>query len=58
MKLRGKIAVEILLAAAAIAVLIYNFALQRETAYAASVISTGGTILYLAMDIARTNKKK
>lgn len=51
MKLKLKIAVEILLVTAAIAVLIYNFSLQRESAYMASIVALCGTIAILVREI-------
>ena len=47
MKMKKKIAIEILLVMAAIAVFIYNFSTQRKIAYIASVVAIGGTIAFL-----------
>ena len=42
MKLKHKIVIEILLVMAAIAVFIYNFSMQREIAYIASIVAVCG----------------
>lgn len=58
MNLKYRIVFEILLAAAAIAVLIYNFSMQRETAYMASVVAVCGTIAILIRDIVKLKKDR
>ena len=58
MKLKHKIVIEILLVIAAIAVFIYNFFMQREIAYIASVVAACGTIAFLIKDIVKWKKNK
>ena len=58
MKLKHIIVIEILLVIAAIAVFIYNFSMQREIAYIASIVAVCGTIAFLIKDIAKLRKNK
>ena len=58
MKLKHKIVIEILLVMAAIAVFIYNFSMQREIAYIASIETVCGTIALLIKDIVKLKKNK
>ena len=58
MKLKHKIVIEILLVIAAIAVFIYNFSMQREIAYIASVVAVCGTIAFLIKDIVKLKRDK
>ena len=58
MKLKHKIVIEILLVMAAIAVFIYNFSMQREIAYIASVVAVCGTIAFLIKDIVKLKRDK
>ena len=53
-----KIVIEILLVIAAIAVFIYNFSMQREIAYIASIVAVCGTIAFLIKDIVKLRKNK
>lgn len=46
MKLKCKIAIEILLVIAAIIVFVYNFSMQKEIAYIASIVAVCGTIAF------------
>ena len=58
MKLKHKIVIEILLVIAAIAVFIYNFSMQREIAYIASIVAVCGTIAFLIKDIVKLKRDK
>ena len=58
MKLKYRIVIEILLVIAAIAVFVYNFSMQREIAYIASIVAVCGTIALLAKDIVKLRKGK
>ena len=58
MKLKHEIVVEILLVITAIAVFIYNFSMQREIAYIASIVAICGTIALLIKDIVKWKKNK
>ena len=58
MKLKYRIVFEILLVIAAIAVFIYNFSMQREIAYIASIVAVCGTIALLIKDIVKWKKNK
>ena len=58
MKLKCRIVFEILLIIAAIAVFIYNFSMQREIAYIASVAAVCGTIAFLIKDIVKLKRDK
>ena len=53
-----KIAFEILLVIAAIAVCIYNFSLQREIVYISSVTAVCGTIILLIRDLVHLKRNK
>ena len=55
-KLKHRIVFEILLVIAAIAVFIYNFSMQREIAYIASIVAVCGTITFLVRDIVKLKK--
>lgn len=57
MKLKHSIVFDILLVIAAIAVFIYNFSMQREIAYMASVVAVCGTIAVLIKDIVKLKNK-
>ena len=57
MKLKHSIVVDILLVIAAIAVFIYNFSMQREFVYMASVVAVCGTIAVLIKDIVKLKNK-
>ena len=56
MELKHKIVIEILLVIAAIAGFIYNFSMQREIAYIASIVAVCGTIAFLIKDIVKLRK--
>lgn len=58
MKLKYRIAFEILLVVAAIAVFIYNFSMQREIVYISSVVAVCGTIAILVRDIVKLKRDK
>ena len=58
MKLKHIIVIEILLVIAAIAVFIYNFSMQREIAYIASIVAVCGTIAFLLKDIVKLRKSE
>ncbi len=58
MKLKRKIALEILLVIAAITVFIYNFSMQKKIAYIASIVAAGGTIAFLIKDIVNLKSEK
>ena len=58
MKLKHRIVIEILLVIAAIAVFIYNFSIQKEIAYIASIVAVSGTIVFLIRDIVKLKKGK
>lgn len=58
MKLKYRIAFEILLMVAAIAVFIYNFSMKREIVYISSVVAVCGTIAILVRDIAKLKRDK
>ena len=58
MKLKHKIVIEILLVMAAIAAFIYNFSMQREIAYIASIVAVCGTIALLFKDIVKLKRDK
>lgn len=58
MKLKHRIVLEILLVIAAIAVFIYNFSMQREIAYIASIVAVCGTIALLFKDIVKLKRDK
>lgn len=58
MKLKYRIAFEVLLVIAAIAVFIYNFSMQREIVYISSVVAVCGTIALLVKDIVKLRKNK
>lgn len=57
MKQKGRLIIEILLVIGAIAVCIYNFSMQREITYIASVVAVCGTIALLGKDLAKRRKK-
>ena len=56
MKLKFRIACEILLVIAAIAVFIYNLSVQRDIQYIPSVIAVCGTISLLVRDIVKLKR--
>ena len=58
MKLKHRIVFEILLVIAAIAVFVYNFSMQREIAYIASIVAVCGTIAFLIKDIIKLKRDK
>ena len=58
MKLKHRIVFEILLVTAAIAVFVYNFSMQREIAYIASIVAVCGTITFLIKDIIKLKRDK
>ena len=58
MKLNHRIVFEILLVIAAITVFIYNFSMQREIAYIASIVAVCGTIAFLIKDIVTLKRDK
>lgn len=58
MKLKYRIVFEILLVIVAMAVFIYNFSIQREIAYIASIVAVGGTIALLTKDIVKAKRDK
>ena len=58
MKVKHKIVMEILLVMAAAAVFLYNFSMQREIAYTASIVAVCGTIAFLTKDILKWKKNR
>lgn len=54
MKRKYRIMIEVMLVVAAIIVCIYNFTMQREIAYIASVVAVCGTIALLLKDIMKS----
>lgn len=58
MKLKHKFVIEILLVIVAIAVFVYNFSMQREIAYIASIVAVCGTIALLIKDIVKLRQNK
>lgn len=58
MKRKRKIVVEVLLVIIAVSVCIYNFLIQREIAYMASIVAVCGTIVCLIKDILERKKDK
>ena len=54
MKLKYRISIAVLLVIAAIVALIYNFSVQKEILYIASVVAVCGTILILVKEIYST----
>lgn len=58
MERKHGIVFEILLVIAAIAVFIYNFSMQREIAYIASIVAVCGTIALLIKDIVKLKKNR
>lgn len=56
MRTKIRLAVEILLVIAAVAVLIYNLLIGQQIAYLASIVAVCGTIAILARDIKTKNK--
>ncbi len=58
MKLKYKIVIEILLVIAAIIVFVYNFSMQKEIAYIASIVAVCGTIALLIKDIVKLKRYK
>ena len=58
MKLKHRIVFEILLVIAAIVVFVYNFSMQREIAYIASIVAVCGTIAFLIKDIIKLKRDK
>ena len=58
MKMKHRIVFEILLVIAAISVFIYNFSIQREIAYIASIVTVCGTIILLVRDIVKLKRVK
>ena len=58
MKLKHRIVFESLLVIAAIAVFIYNFSMQREITYIASVVAVCGTIALLVRDVVKLKRNK
>lgn len=58
MKLKHKIIIEILLVIVAIAVFVYNFSMQREITYIASIVAVCGTMALLIKDIVELRKNK
>ena len=58
MKLKHRIVFETLLVTAAIAVFVYNFSMQKEIAYIASIVAVCGTIAFLIKDIIKLKRDK
>ena len=58
MKLKHRIVFEILLVTAAIAVFVYNFSMQREISFIASIVAVCGTIALLIKDIVKLKRNK
>jgi hypothetical protein len=58
MKSKHRIMFDILLVIAAIAVFIYNFSIQREIAYIASIVAVCGTMAFLTKDIVKAKRDK
>ena len=57
-EMKIKIIIDIVLVIVSILVLIYNFSLQREVTYMASVVAVCGTSIYLLRDIIKVRKCK
>jgi len=57
MKQKIRFGIEVLLVIAAIAVAIYNFGLERQIAYLASIVAVCGTVAILVKDIYKAKKK-
>ena len=58
MRLKFKIAFDILLILASLTILIYNFSAQRRIVYLSSVIAVCGTTAFLVRDIMVLKQKK
>lgn len=58
MKMKYRIMIEVMLVFVAIIVCIYNFTMQREIAYIASVVAVCGTIALLLKDIMKSGQNK
>lgn len=57
-EMKIKIIIDIVLVIVSILVFIYNFSLQREVTYMASVVAVCGTSIYLLRDIIKVRKCK
>ena len=58
MRLKFKIAFDILLILASLTILIYNFSAQRRIAYLSSIIAVCGTTAFLVRDMMVLKRKK
>ena len=58
MKLKCRIAFEILLVIAAISVFIYNISAHKEIQYIPSIIAVCGTVAILVRDVVKLKKDK
>ena len=57
MKQRLRFGIEILLVVAAITVAIYNFLMERQVTYFASVVAVCGAVAFLVRDMYKSKKK-
>ena len=57
MKQKLRLGIEILLVVAAIIVAIYNFSMERQATYFASIVAVSGTIAFLVRDMYKSKKK-
>ena len=57
MKQKIRYGIEILLIVAAIVVAIYNFRVERQIAYFASIVAVCGTVVILIKDIYKAKKR-
>ena len=58
MKQKIRFGVEVLLVVAAITVAIYNFGVERQIAYLASIVAVCGTVAILIKDIYKAKKSE
>ena len=58
MKQNFRFGIEVLLVVAAIAVTIYNFSIDRQVTYMASIVAVFGTVTILVKDIYKAKKNK
>ena len=57
MKQKLQFGIEILLVVAAITVAIYNFSMERQVTYFASIVAVCGTVAFLVRDMYKSKKK-
>ena len=58
MKQKMRFGMEVLLIVAAVAVTIYNFMTEKQTAYATSIVAVCGTVAILVKEIYKSKKEK